>query len=69
MGAEAVDSLLQMLKSTGARGLRLAVGSPAEVVGYACCCGRPLERRERLWVCPACHESYDLPPVAAERRD
>lgn len=47
----------------------LAVGSPAEVVGYACCCGRPLERHERLWVCPACHESYDLPPVAAERRD
>ena len=32
MGAEAVDSLLQMLQSTGAKGLRLAVGSPARMI-------------------------------------
>ena len=32
MGAEAVDSLLLMLQSTGAKGLRLAVGSPARMI-------------------------------------
>jgi acetyltransferase-like isoleucine patch superfamily enzyme len=47
----------------------LAIGSPAQLIGYACSCGRPLEQRENVWLCPLCHESYDLPPIAAERRD
>ncbi len=32
MGAEAVDSMLKMLQGTGAKGLRLAVGSPARIL-------------------------------------
>ena len=32
MGAEAVDSLLQMLQQQGAKGLRLAPGSPARIL-------------------------------------
>jgi twitching motility protein PilT len=52
MGAEAVDSLLQMLQSTGAKGLRLAVGSPARILDAAGTAqdasSHPLTRQEIL---------------------
>jgi twitching motility protein PilT len=52
MGAEAVDSLLQMLQSTGAKGLRLAVGSPARMIDSAGTAqdasSHPLTRQEIL---------------------
>jgi twitching motility protein PilT len=52
MGAEAVDSLLQMLQSQGAKGLRLAVGSPARILDASGTAqdasSQPLTRQEIL---------------------
>ena len=52
MGAEAVDSLLQTLQSTGSKGLRLAVGSPARMIDAAGTAqdasSHPLTRQEIL---------------------
>jgi acetyltransferase-like isoleucine patch superfamily enzyme len=43
----------------------LVVGNPARLIGYACRCGRPLQRAAASWTCPHCHETYDLPAVTA----
>jgi UDP-2-acetamido-3-amino-2,3-dideoxy-glucuronate N-acetyltransferase len=45
----------------------LVVGVPARQIGYACLCGRPLERQGATeWRCPRCHKTYNFPEV---RRD
>ncbi len=38
----------------------LAVGNPAQLRGYVCRCGRPLQLNPRKvsWDCPVCRESY-----------
>ena len=41
----------------------LAIGRPARLVGYACACGRTLERNGDAWVCPECGQRYDLPAL------
>jgi acetyltransferase-like isoleucine patch superfamily enzyme len=41
----------------------LVVGSPARLIGYVCRRGHRLEQQGRLWCCPACEESFDLPGV------
>lgn len=52
MGAEAVDSLLQTMHSTGAKGLRLAVGVPARMIDSSGTAqdasSQPLTRQEIL---------------------
>ena len=52
MGAEAVDGLLQTMQSTGAKGLRLAVGSPARMIDASGTAqdasSQPLTRQEIL---------------------
>jgi acetyltransferase-like isoleucine patch superfamily enzyme len=47
----------------------LVIGSPAQLIGYACSCGRPLERKDGVWTCPACHQSYNLPQIATGHHD
>ncbi|MGE0058653.1 MAG: acyltransferase [Dehalococcoidia bacterium] len=45
----------------------LVMGHPAELTGYVCRCGRPLEQRDGAWCCDNCHETYDLPPLEEAR--
>ena len=41
----------------------LVLGTPARLVGYACCCGQRLEEGKDGWQCPGCAERYELPPL------
>lgn len=37
----------------------VVAGNPAQKIGYACKCGRPLQQQAPAdWVCPACGEAY-----------
>jgi acetyltransferase-like isoleucine patch superfamily enzyme len=44
----------------------LVTGVPARLVGYACCCGRPLHEDDSGWCCDHCNVCYDLPPLKEE---
>jgi UDP-2-acetamido-3-amino-2,3-dideoxy-glucuronate N-acetyltransferase len=41
----------------------LVLGVPARLVGYACECGRPMERKQAFWQCTSCGRSF-RPQVA-----
>jgi UDP-2-acetamido-3-amino-2,3-dideoxy-glucuronate N-acetyltransferase len=42
----------------------IVVGNPARLVGYACKCGRRLQKQaSRRWYCATCLEFYDLPDL------
>jgi acetyltransferase-like isoleucine patch superfamily enzyme len=42
----------------------MAYGNPARIHGYACACGKQLSPLGNgKWLCAACDEDYDLPPL------
>ena len=42
----------------------IVVGNPARLVGYACKCGRRLQKRDSgQWQCDSCLDVYDLPDL------
>jgi UDP-2-acetamido-3-amino-2,3-dideoxy-glucuronate N-acetyltransferase len=41
----------------------LAAGNPARAIGYACACGRRLDREGERWRCLACDRSYQFEPA------
>lgn len=45
----------------------LVIGQPAELTGYVCKCGRPLEEQDGIWTCNVCNETYELPPLEEAR--
>ncbi len=45
----------------------LVIGSPAELVGWACKCGRRLQHASDAWTCSRCGETYALPPLGTAR--
>ncbi len=43
----------------------LVTGNPAEIVGYVCTCGRPVEHDGERWRCNACGQTFDFEPAKA----
>jgi acetyltransferase-like isoleucine patch superfamily enzyme len=46
----------------------LVAGCPAAFAGYACHCGRPLQRQGDAWRCPDCDRTYRFEPARMEAR-
>ncbi len=44
----------------------LVTGNPAEIVGYVCTCGRPVEHDGERWRCSACGQTFDFEPAKAK---
>ena len=44
----------------------LVTGNPAEIQGYVCTCGRPVEHDGKRWRCNACSKTFDFEPAKAK---
>ncbi|MCH7698032.1 MAG: N-acetyltransferase [Chloroflexi bacterium] len=44
----------------------LVTGNPAEIQGYVCTCGRPVEHDGERWHCKACGLTFDFEPAEAK---
>ena len=44
----------------------LVTGNPAEIQGYVCTCGRPVEHDGERWRCKACGLTFDFEPAEAK---
>ncbi len=44
----------------------LVTGNPAEIQGYVCTCGRPVEHDGERWQCASCGETFDFEPAKAK---
>ena len=44
----------------------LVTGNPAEIQGYVCTCGRPVEHDGERWRCKSCGQTFDFEPAKAK---
>lgn len=44
----------------------LVTGNPAEIQGYVCTCGRPVEHDGKRWRCDSCGQAFDFEPAEAK---